>query len=73
MEAVEEADATESPMVPLEELEAKLRTHLATTDVSSTTLKEIRKQVSRHQNCSESSNNEHYSHALHLIILEDGQ
>ena len=48
MEAVEEADATESPMVPLEELEAKLRTHLATTDVSSTTLKEIRKQVSRH-------------------------
>ena len=44
--AAEAAAPPQEPPYPLDDLEVKLRAHLATTDVTSTTLKEIRKQVS---------------------------
>ena len=39
------AEEAGPPPFPVDELEARLRAHLAETDVTSTTLKEIRKQV----------------------------
>jgi hypothetical protein len=44
--AEEPAGGAAEPPYPLDDLEVKLRAHLVTVDVTSTTLKEIRKQVS---------------------------